>query len=121
MRANIKTIINNTSITVKITQSIILLLMTFGVSACSTYPSKFKCGDARGLGCTMLREVDRQIDSGKIEEAYKDKKKCRGSNCSSEGAASFTLKNTEKAKSHKSKKSLNKNQLSAEDDNNLYF
>ncbi len=51
------------------------------LSACSTYPNKFRCGDAKGLGCTMLRDVDAQIDSGQIEEAYKDKKECRGGIC----------------------------------------
>jgi len=62
------------------TISIIFILL--GLSGCSTYPTKFKCGDARGVGCTMLSEIDRQITSGQIEEAYKDnKKRCRGRNC----------------------------------------
>jgi len=52
------------------------------LSACSTYPSKFKCGDAKGLGCTMVREIDTKIDSGEIEVAYMESnknKKCK--NC----------------------------------------
>jgi len=57
-----------------------LVLALFSISSCSTYPNKFKCGDARGLGCTMLHEVDKQIDSGQIAEAYKDKN-CRGKQC----------------------------------------
>ena len=62
------------------TISIILTLIT--LSSCSTYPSKFRCGDARGLGCTMLSEVDRQITSGKIEEAYMTGgKNCRRGRC----------------------------------------
>lgn len=62
--------------------AIICTLIT--MSGCSTYPSKFRCGDAKGLGCTMLSEIDKQITSGAIEEAYKDNKKtCRGRNCRS--------------------------------------
>lgn len=57
------------------------LLMLFALSACSTYPSKFKCADSRGLGCTMLSNVDKQIDSGEIQEVYLTKPKCRGKNC----------------------------------------
>jgi hypothetical protein len=122
---------NKTTITAKRIRAIVLLLTVFSISACSTYPSKFKCGDAKGLGCTMLAEVDKQIDSGKIAEAYKDKKRCRGSNCSSlEGEAQLSLKSIDKAKSYKSEKKLNKNQLSIDnddpsgildDDDNLYF
>lgn len=122
---------NKTTITAKRIRAIVLLLTVFSISACSTYPSKFKCGDAKGLGCTMLAEVDKQIDSGKIAEAYKDKKRCRGSNCSSlEGEAQLSLKSIDKAKNYKSEKKLNKNQLSIDnddpsgildDDDNLYF
>ena len=68
---------NRTSIAKNITQATTLLLMTLSIVSCSTYPNKFKCDDARGLGCTMLHEVDKQIDSGQIAEAYK-KKKCSG-------------------------------------------
>jgi len=60
----------------------LVLLSAVCISGCSTYPSKFKCGNAQGLGCTMLSEIDRQITSGQIEEAYKDnKKRCRGRSC----------------------------------------
>lgn len=58
-----------------------LIALSCFIQACSTYPSKFKCGDAKGLGCTMLRDVDMQIDSGKIEEAYSEGKKCKGAHC----------------------------------------
>lgn len=126
---NIKIMANNMSITAKIIRAMALLLIAFGVSACSTYPNKFKCGDAKGLGCTMLREVDRQIDSGKIEEAYKDKKKCRGNRCSkSKEGASLTLKRQEKArlgnwevKSGNSYLSDDEEDSILDDDNNLYF
>lgn len=128
---NIEIMKNNTSITAKIIRAMVMLLAVFSISACSTYPGKFKCGDAKGLGCTMLAEVDKQIDSGKIAEAYKDKKKCRGSNCSSlEGAAELALKSTDKAKNYKSEQNPNKDQLSEDDDHlsgilddddNLYF
>ena len=63
------------NITKRLGQTIIMLLASFTITSCSTYPNKFKCGDARGLGCTMLHEVDKQIDSGQIEEAYQDKNK----------------------------------------------
>jgi hypothetical protein len=59
----------------------VILFTSIGLSGCSTYPNKFKCGDAKGLGCTMLRDVDVQIDSGQIEEAYKKNNKCRGTGC----------------------------------------
>jgi hypothetical protein len=58
-----------------------LIVLSCLIQGCSTYPSKFKCGDAKGLGCTMLRDVDMQIDSGKIEEAYSEGKKCKGAIC----------------------------------------
>lgn len=58
----------------------VVIILT-SLSACSTYPNKFRCGDAKGLGCTMLRDVDTQIDSGQIEEVYKDKTECRGGIC----------------------------------------
>ncbi len=71
------------SITKNITQATMLILIAMSVASCSTYPNKFKCDDARGLGCTMLSEVDKQIDSGQIAEAYK-KKKCSGKGCKNE-------------------------------------
>ena len=74
---------NRTSIAKNITQATTLLLMTLSIVSCSTYPNKFKCDDARGLGCTMLSAVDKQIDSGQIAEAYK-KKKCSRGGCKNE-------------------------------------
>lgn len=71
------------SIAKNIIQATTLLLTALSVVSCSTYPNKFKCDDARGLGCTMLHEVDKQIDSGQIAEAYK-KKKCSGKGCKNE-------------------------------------
>lgn len=71
------------SIAKNIIQATTLLLTALSVVSCSTYPNKFKCDDARGLGCTMLHEVDKQIDSGQIAEAYK-KKKCSGNKCKNE-------------------------------------
>jgi len=64
-------------------KTILLLTLLVVMGGCSTYPNKFKCDDARGLGCTMLHEVDKQIDSGQIAEAYK-KKKCSGKGCKNE-------------------------------------
>lgn len=64
-------------------KAVTILITAFCISSCSTYPNKFKCDDARGLGCTMLHEVDKQIDSGQIAEAYK-KKKCSGNKCKNE-------------------------------------
>ncbi len=52
------------------------------LTSCSTYSSKFNCSDSRGLPCTMLRAVDKQIDSGEIDKVYKDK--CRGKKCKQE-------------------------------------
>ena len=69
------------SITKRLSRAIILVLASISIVSCSTYPNKFKCGDAKGLGCTMLRDVDTQIDSGQIEEAYKKNNKCRGRSC----------------------------------------
>lgn len=68
--------------------SLIRILVVMGniiLVGCSTYPSKFKCGDARGLGCTMLSEVDKQINNGQIEEIYiQDRTKCPGNVCGKE-------------------------------------
>lgn len=88
------------------------------VSGCSTYPSKFKCGDARGLGCTMLSEIDRQIDSGEIEEVYQDKK-CKGSSClKKKNTPGLALKNQDRAEIYYEDDSyLNK----SSDKNYLYF
>lgn len=93
-----------------------VILVTLSLTACSTYPNKFKCGDARGLGCTMLHEVDKQVDSGQIAEAYLDKK-CRGKNCPATASAEgMSLKKQEKANIYKDQ---NKDLL--DDDNNLNF
>ena len=46
------------SITKNLTQATMLILIAMSVASCSTYPNKFKCDDARGLGCTMLSEVE---------------------------------------------------------------
>ena len=64
-------------------KAVTILITAFCISSCSTYPNKFKCDDARWLGCTMLHVVDKQIDSGQIAEAYK-KKKCSGNKCKNE-------------------------------------
>ena len=99
------------------------LLLTWvivaSLSGCSTYPNKFKCGDAKGLGCTMLREVDTQIDSGRIEEAYKTKKECRGDTCKSSTVPSQELLQ----RSPKNKATLNKESEPEGNtsDANLYF
>ena len=110
----------NMSITKRLSQIIIMLLASFTITSCSTYPNKFKCGDARGLGCTMLHEVDKQIDSGQIEEAYKDKnkdKKCRGKTCSSQDSTEILkLKKQDRAVIEQDKPEEN-----LDDDHNLHF
>ena len=93
---------------------ITLLLAIFSISACSTYPNKFKCGDAKGLGCTMLREVDRQIDNGKIEEVYQDKK-CKRGRCNN-SSESLALRNKDVATLYE--EAFEEPEI---DDNNLYF
>jgi len=104
------------NITKKHYKTIMLLLATFSITSCSTYPNKFKCGDAKGLGCTMLAEVDKQIDSGQIEQAYASKK-CRGKNCSANQATEMlNLKRQDKADSY-----LDEAVMNLDDDNNLHF
>ena len=112
--SNIKIMKNNMSITVKTIRAITLLLAIFSMSACSTYPNKFKCGDAKGLGCTMLAEVDRQIDNGKIEEVYQDKK-CKRGHCKTS--------NTNLALNNKDVATLYEETFEEPEtnDNNLYF
>lgn len=109
--------ISREMIMIKLINSKILkvILVALSLTSCSTYPNKFKCGDARGLGCTMLHEVDKQIDSGQIVEAYLDKK-CRGKNCPVPSADSMNLKKQEKA-------NIYKDQIDEllDDDNNLNF
>jgi hypothetical protein len=84
----------------RIIRFILAPLLLLSLSACSVYPNKFKCRDARGLPCTMLREVDRQIDSGQIAEIDWEKNR-RGKTCSgaSFGAGSV-LKERDKAELH---------------------
>lgn len=74
---------------------IVIIIAVFSVSACSTYPSKFKCGEAKGLGCHRLSDIDKQITSGEIEQIYlkqvylnKNSKKCRGLFCKKSSADS---------------------------------
>ena len=107
---------NNMNITAKVTQAILTLIVSLSVTSCSTYPNKFKCGDAKGLGCTMLSEVDRQIDSGKIEQVYKEKK-CKRGRCNS-------LPNQDgmiMSKKEKARLSDEEPEEILDDDNNLYF
>ena len=108
----------------KTIRATLMLLAVFSISACSTYPSKFKCGDAKGLGCTMLAEVDKQIDSGKITEIYQDKAKCKGKNCSSiESQDHLVLKHKEAAKYLSEQEAGDSDDIDSilDDDNNLYF
>lgn len=67
-----------------------MVILSSILSSCAVYPNKFKCSDAKGSPCTMLRDIDRKIDSGEIEEAYKEKQsnqnkqnkqKCSGGFC----------------------------------------
>jgi hypothetical protein len=57
---------------------ITILFAAIGLSGCSTYSNKFKGDPAKGLWSTMVRDVDIQIDSGQIEEIYKNNNKRRG-------------------------------------------
>lgn len=59
---------------------VILSLLAFNLSACSSYSSKFSCSDAKGLTCAPMRIVDLRIDSGQIEE-IEAQDQCRGSRC----------------------------------------
>lgn len=54
-------------------RGVAIIGIIFLLSGCSTYPTKFKCQDAQGLGCTMMSQIDQQIDSGEIEEIYRHK------------------------------------------------
>jgi hypothetical protein len=104
------------------TVSVMALALVF-LSGCSTYPNKFKCGDAKGLGCTMVRDVDTQIKSGQIDEAYKTKRNCRGNHCLS---LDSNLKEevpilapTNKATISSPDQAQNRDAIN--DENNLYF
>lgn len=95
---------------------VILVAILISLAGCSTYPNKFKCGDARGLGCTMLSEVDKQIDSGKIEQIYKEKK-CKRGHCNSlsdQDALVVSKKDKASLYDYELEEILN-------DNNNLYF
>lgn len=59
---------------------VILSLVIFSLSSCSSYSSKFSCSDAKGLTCAPMRIVDLRIDSGQIEE-IELQSQCRGSRC----------------------------------------
>lgn len=76
-----------------------LMIMPLFLGGCSSYSGKFACGDSIGANCVMLSEVDKRIDSGEIEESYKDKR-CSDSRCKSNAnlEAWPTLKNN---KTHK--------------------
>lgn len=52
------------------------------LSSCSSYSSKFVCSDSRGMPCTMMRSIDKKIDSGEIDKAYISK--CKGQKCTEE-------------------------------------
>jgi hypothetical protein len=58
-----------------------MLLIAFSISGCSTYSSNFGCPDARGLNCMPVSLVNAQIDSGRIENITKQKKRCKGGKC----------------------------------------
>jgi len=104
------------------TTVVTLAFMLISLVGCSTYPNKFKCGDARGLGCTMLRDVDTQIDSGKIEEAYAPKKKCKGRKCQDEDLSISSRQLLQEAPQNKA--ILNQPddaEVIVDDLNNIYF
>ncbi len=67
----------NHSLVKKFYVSLLSLLL---LTSCSTYSGKFACGDSKGANCVMLSEVDKRIDSGEIEEVYKEKK-CKEGKC----------------------------------------
>ena len=57
-----------------------MLLLSCLLTSCATYKDKFSCQDSRGVDCTMLNQIDKVIDSGKIEEIYEDRE-CKGLTC----------------------------------------
>ncbi len=57
------------------------MLASLFLSGCSTYNTKFACGDARGANCMSMDRVDRMISNGQIEEYTQQKQKCRGRKC----------------------------------------
>lgn len=64
-------------------KQISIFILPLLLSSCAVYSTGFNCPDSRGARCMMLSEVDRQIDSGEIEEVYLEKK-CKGKNCDAE-------------------------------------
>ncbi len=60
---------------------VLALLVSLILSGCSTYNTKFACGDARGANCMSMDRVDRMISNGQIEEYTQQKQKCRGRKC----------------------------------------
>ncbi len=60
---------------------VLALLASLILSGCSTYNTKFACGDARGANCMSMDRVDRMISNGLIEEYTEQKQKCRGRKC----------------------------------------
>lgn len=100
-------------------------LIISNLTGCSSYSSKFKCEDARGLGCIMVHDIDRQIDSGQIEEVYRKKKSsCKGSKCSS--LSSFdqmdrSLDNKASLISADEKRRKKNNRLNQLEQGQLYF
>ena len=89
------------------------------ITSCSTYSNKFNCKEAKGLGCTMLHQIDQQIDSGQIEEVYKqnNQKNCKGKKKSNLNNQDYLLQS----------KQLNKAAIlppvtkAKVEDNNVYF
>ena len=65
------------SITKRLGQTIIMLLASFTITSCSTYPSKFKCGDARGLGCTCFMRLISKLIRDKSRKLIKIKIKIK--------------------------------------------
>jgi hypothetical protein len=108
----------------KAASKVALLLLSFIVSGCTTYSKDFKCRDARGVGCTMMREIDNQIESGKIEEAYMDKKsrsKCSGKNGKCKSGVLLISAPVNRASLHEEPLGDNGSNSSDIEDGSLYF
>lgn len=68
-----------------IRQIALLSLLPPILSGCGVYATGFNCPDSKGARCVMLSRVDQMIDSGEIEEVYKQKTKgCHKGICNSE-------------------------------------
>lgn len=62
---------------------IIMIVISLIITGCSTYGSSFGCGDSKGASCMPMDKVDRLIKNGEIERYTKlGNAKCRGRNCS---------------------------------------